>query len=316
MTTVSTIKVQLKQFDIHVSEQDILTQVSEFNPYPEQANQGILIWSIYHPTTNPLVKIKYPATGNMYATSLPLSYPSQDEIRLPTQIENDKAPQPMKSLDGGESHGHWMTLTEYMAGLANNFVRAFLFEGANLQQVTKAVVNSFDQMGNPIFEDESTAFIKLVQLAFQLLQDGQYHTAAVIIEYGTHTGMYEVGGENYSDAAYAVFNYATWQLALDICPVLFFDDPQGVLKRGTWSSVQDVAGEITGLVTATVTIQALRRILVTVDEPTMRLYLISEIERESNRLLRVKSSLEKRQRKGRTYLKMVVSFFKHHGIYL
>lgn len=72
----------LKKLDVETSLEEFITSKSAANPCPEKAvDGGLLIWSISHPTTNPLIEIKYPSTGEVYDAQLPLSY--DQEIRHP-----------------------------------------------------------------------------------------------------------------------------------------------------------------------------------------------------------------------------------------
>lgn len=316
MSEQTKLRIQLKKFEISTSKEDILTLVSEFNPYPEKAKNGLLIWSMSHPTTNPLVIIKYPATGEVFHTSVPLSYPTAEEINIPIPSEEEP---PVYTTEEGETHGRWLTLDEYMAGLSSDFVRSAMFKGADLEKVCRSMVHHYemDNEGQPVFELPPTAFIKLVQAAFKLLDEGDYHTAAVMIDFGTHTGAYVIGKNRYFDEASEVFEYATWQLALDVCPVLFADEPKGSQRRGIWTSVNDVAGEIRCLADSTVRETALRQALAVETHFPQRSHLTSELEHEKARRKRIIESLNNRVSKsGENYLTIVRRFYWDNNIIL
>lgn len=255
------LEVQLPEFTITTSKEDILTLRSGFNPLPEKASKGISVWSLQHPTTNPLVMIRYEATGEMYDTDIPLSYPD-NEIRTPKLLA--KEPQPFIGQDG-ERFGHWMTTDEFMAGLSEDLVQKEEGNGDIIPFLNEAVVKRYVSLEGgtkqPVFETPDDAYIKIVQGATKALEQGKWREAAGMVAYGSRVGAYRIDGQQYSDEAYAVFDYTGRQLAFDAVPSLSRDVPDATKDRGRWDVVSDTASEIQSLIGATVREKALEAAL-------------------------------------------------------
>lgn len=313
-----TLPAQLPEFSITTSREDILSQRSGFNPLPEKANKGISVWSIQHPTSNPLVMIRYEATGEMYDADVPLSYPD-NEVRVPQPLA--KEPQPYIMQDG-KRIGSWLSMDQFMIGLSEDLVRKEEGQGDMTPFLNEAVVKQYasfeDGKRQPVFETPDDAYVKIMKGATQALGQGKWREAAILVNYGHRVDAYTIDGQQYSDEAYQVFDYSCRQLAFDAVPSLSTDVPGAKKNKGMWDVVSDTASEIQSLVGATVREKALTVALQEYESsPVAKGHIQTTLELVKGWKANAEQKLtEKKSLGGTAYLNQVKQYFSASGVTL
>ena len=310
--------VQLPEFTITTSREDILTKRSGFNPLPEKAGKGISVWSLQHPTTNPLVMIRYEETGEMYDTHIPLSYPDT-EIRTPKPLASE--PKPYIG-QGGEQIGDWMSMDRFMVGLSEDLLRKEEGQGDMTPFLNEAVVKRYVTLEGgkrqPVFETPDDGYIKIVQGATKALDQGKWREAASLVNYGHRVGAYTVDGQQYSDEAYQVFDYSGRQLAFDAVPSIATDVPGVKQDRGRWDIVSDTASEIQSLIGTAIRERALQVALQEYGtNPTAKGHIETTLDLVRTWKVNTEQKLaEKKSLGGTTYLDQVKQYLSANGVSL
>ncbi len=247
---------ELPQFSITTSQEDILSKISSFNPFPEKASQGISVWSNHYLTSNAGVTIRYEATGEMYQTSVPVAY-AENEVRISPLYA---APEPFTGVDG-QQIGSWHTLDQFMQYLSRDLVEDEEHSRDISPILNDAVVKRFvtdeDGKQEPVFETPDDAYVKIVRGAVQALGEGKWREAAALTNYGYRVGEYTIDGSRYKSEASKVFEYTTRELAFDAVPSLKLDSGMIMQDTGLADLAYKTAGDVTQLIRITVREQAL-----------------------------------------------------------
>lgn len=250
------VPAELALFTIDTSMDDILTKRSAFNPYPEQAAEGILVSNGMHPTGNPLMWIKYIGTGNVYAAQEPISYPIK-EFNAP-ELEDETAAPVHYREDGTPIGERWITFDQFFKGISLDVVERAMFQLSEFKDaIALAVVSMFDQDNKPIFRKPSEAYLAIVQQSLERIENGQFATAWALVDAGFNVGDYEVNGKNYGDPAWGVFKYHGRDLVAEACPYAFLDYPEAIGRPGLHSVLNDVASEVHAWVVSSIQVRAL-----------------------------------------------------------
>lgn len=312
-------EAELTKFTINTSIEDILTQRSSFNPFPEQAKQGMLVSRSQHPTGNPMMWIKYLATDNVYYVTLPISY-EVEEFHVPEILEETAAPS--YELEDGTKTERWMPFEDFFFSISRDVVNDAFFEESNFEDALGlAAVRMFDSEGEPVFYEPSKAYVEIVREAFTRLDKGELATAWAIIHVGFNIGAYVIGGERYHDAAYDVFEYTYNNLVEHACPIAVLDNPECVNKRGIHTVLDEVSGEVHSLVVSTLKVRILIKALensegVAHDHFERMLEIFEANRRKVQMKLAARSSELVKGSVASNYYVQAVGYFMANGIVL
>lgn len=256
-----TLKAELIQFTLTTSIQDILTKRSSFNPYPSQAIEGMLVSSSIQPTSNPMMWIKYLATGNVYHVTEPISFPVET-FQAPKVGEDKDAPL-YHDINGEPLGERWITLEEFYKGLSYDVVESGFFKGPNFRETlaSAVVIAHSPGDGRPIFYRPKDAYLAIVRAAIFCLETGDPETAYSIIGIGFNVGAYHIRDKEYFREAFEVFDYTHHDLAGDACHYVMRDYPGQIQRRGVHTEVDDITAEVHAIVVYTIKAKALERAL-------------------------------------------------------
>lgn len=177
----------LSRFDASTDYTDIVRRPSAFNPYPELALDGIDIWSIQNPTSNPLVTIRYRSTGELCMTSIPFSTINPPEGDKPSLLASDFS----GGFQGVNSEmGEWNRFESRWDGLAVSLVDNYCTKDYPAKPIYDLLFDFSEENedGQLVIARPIPAIQALVALGLGLAEDSQW-TQAVASQLHTYNIM-------------------------------------------------------------------------------------------------------------------------------
>lgn len=294
------VQSEIAKFGVTTPVDDILTKRSSFNPYPEQASEGISVWNI---VKGDFVQIRYEETGKMYWVSLPVYRKMTSSSPRIITI----APQPYVSKDGTTA-GEWREMDVFLRDLGIKLVQQEAY--ANSYEDTyyiDALVKSYktltDDTIEPTFEEPNDAFIKVIKAAALALAQNDWRAASRLADC-FNTSQCEINGKKY-DVELA--DYTNEQFVFEAVPSLVNENH----RRQYY-----IRDEILYLIKISIKAKALQIALEEFkDSPVAQIRINTSIEMmATHKQETIGNLLGKSDADRRSYLSQVRQFFEENGI--
>jgi len=297
---------------LEISLEDALLKRSAFNPYPEKAQgKGLQVWTIQHPTPNPIVEIRYPKTGEIYSGRLPITYPVKE---IPTPSPAKQPPQSFVDMDG-VSYGEWMEIEEYWPLICEDMVENAAASSEELQpHLQRAISPKQDKEGKPILEKAGNALFNILRIAQEKAQAGDWRVAVGLTRYGHRLGSYTLYGETVGYDRVGIFDYSCYALGADIFPELAYNYPAKSLVLSDFHPSR-ISGRVLGLVESEIEIAALSHAINTEQNPTVKenlMHALNLIERRNTVIKEALSGMT--DANGNSLLNRITKYLEQKGI--
>lgn len=215
---VKPVFVDIPILSINISSEDVRTKRSSLNPYPEKLKgKDLHLWTLYHPTSNPLIKIKY-LNGEMFEVEMPISY----EVGSISPRRITEEPQSYCDEEG-KSIGRWSSLANWWPGICEDLVANEASSSYGLlPSFFERALSPFDTGAQLILVPPNEGFYSLYQLAYQAVKDGNWKVGYMLADFGINIGSYEIRGvkvPNTENGA-GIFEYSGYDFIADLFPHL------------------------------------------------------------------------------------------------
>lgn len=258
-------RAEISRFFLETRLEDIITKSSVFNPYPERAAEGIEVLDpqfYYYTDVNPTPIIKYPATGEVFVTELPI-FTEQAFIKypiFPPLTQSSGAWRPVE-------HAWALTCLSLIQKTGDKKDTSFLLE--------QAIAPTDDEEGEPILEHPKDVYTNLITTAKQCIQEGDWKSGINLVEKGFRFEECIIRGTSTSSKWIGFRDYRDRYVAIDYFPGVgslypTFTLPMNIAEKDRATHPQVVSQDLTDLVKKRIKELALQKALEEETDPVVR----------------------------------------------